>query len=377
MGIAPTKYVRALMREDYNRTRAGVTVDRDKRVIRGLKICGLESSNGRSYPIELLKANAGLYEGAACYLNHPAKAGDQRDVRDHVGRFVNVEARADGLYGDLEYLAESIYAAKLLETAERMPEQIGCSHNAEGDYEIINGRMTVTKLHEIRSVDIVADPATTNGLFEAKTMTHTFKSILESARKKFAGGKLLAVKRLIEDDSMVDPLAAEVPAADPETALSDGFKAGMYACVDSFCAGDLDLVGFVGKVKELAKAHDKLVDGGEAEVPAAEAEGDKPADEKKDEDKPMESRLIKLERRDATRDLCESIGFIPTKDQLNDLCEIENEPARKRFAESLKAAAGQKPVTETKPGVRSKIVTEGKPAEPLTAKQFVEQITRV
>lgn len=354
---------RIWLSEDYARTKSGVSVDTDKGVICGLKLCGLESSNGRKYPLATLETAKPLYEGVACYLNHPAKGDDSRVVQDHVGRFVNVRIEKDGLYGDLEYLKESQHAAQLVETATRMPEQIGCSHNAEGDTEIRDGVAFVTKLHEVRSVDIVADPATTNGLFEGKKRTMwTFKKLLESARKAFSGAQKAAINKLLEDDTMTDPLAAGVdePAGNPEDALSDGFKAGMYAVIDSFCSGDMDLASTLGKLKELAKAHDNLVDNGSGDEPTPE-EDDPAMDDKnnKDDKSTVESRLAKFERRDECRDLCESLEFIPTKDQLADLVEIEDPKRRKRIAESFKVLAEskvEKPV-DKKTGPKSKGAT--------------------
>ena len=46
-------------------------VDRQAGVIRGVKILGLESRNGRSYLPEALSQAAPLYEGAKVNVNHP------------------------------------------------------------------------------------------------------------------------------------------------------------------------------------------------------------------------------------------------------------------------------------------------------------------
>ena len=49
-------------------------VDRLAGVIRGVKILGLESRNGRTYLPEALAAAAPLYEGAKVNVNHPKGA---------------------------------------------------------------------------------------------------------------------------------------------------------------------------------------------------------------------------------------------------------------------------------------------------------------
>ena len=46
-------------------------VDREAGVLRGVKILGLQSRNGRSYLPEALSAASKLYEGAKVNVNHP------------------------------------------------------------------------------------------------------------------------------------------------------------------------------------------------------------------------------------------------------------------------------------------------------------------
>jgi len=144
-------------------------VDRDAGVIRGVKILGQESKNGRSYSEAALAQAAELYEGLGVNIDHDTKrtpAGDRKLV-DGFGYLQNVAVGADGVYGDLVYLKSHVLAEQVCEAAERMPRQLGLSHNAEGYVVTRDGKTIVEGISRIRSVDIVRSPATNRGLFES------------------------------------------------------------------------------------------------------------------------------------------------------------------------------------------------------------------
>src|SRR5215510_10167219 len=50
---------------------AAVRVDREQAIIRGVKIIGLVSRNGRRYRSAALAQAVGMYEGAKVNVNHP------------------------------------------------------------------------------------------------------------------------------------------------------------------------------------------------------------------------------------------------------------------------------------------------------------------
>src|SRR4030065_870408 len=77
-------------------------VDRQSGVIRGVKVLGLESRNGRSYLPEALAQAARLYEDAKGNVNHPkGNPTGPRDYQDRIGTIRNVALRAgEGLFGD-------------------------------------------------------------------------------------------------------------------------------------------------------------------------------------------------------------------------------------------------------------------------------------
>lgn len=144
-------------------------VDRRAGVLRGVKILGLESRNGRTYRPEALAQAAALYEGAKVNVNHP-KGGPYapRDYQDRIGVIRNVAARSDGLYGDFHFNPKHALAEQLLWDAEHAPENVGFSHHVEARTGRSGDRVTVEEILRVQSVDLVADPATTRGLFEGQ-----------------------------------------------------------------------------------------------------------------------------------------------------------------------------------------------------------------
>ncbi|MEN6366720.1 MAG: hypothetical protein ABFC88_07895 [Thermoguttaceae bacterium] len=142
-------------------------VNRTDGVIRGVRIIGLESSNGRRYLPEALQRAIPLYESAKVNVNHPSgNPAASRDYRDRLGVIRNVSADAGGLRGDLHYNPKHALAEQLAWDAEHAPENVGFSHNVEAKTSAKNGRVIVEAITRVISVDLVADPATTQGLFE-------------------------------------------------------------------------------------------------------------------------------------------------------------------------------------------------------------------
>ena len=142
-------------------------VDRESGVIEGVKILGLESRNGRTYLSAAAKAAIGLYEGAAVNVNHPrGSATSPRDYQDRIGRIRNVRADAGGLRADFQFNPKHPLAEQLIWDAEHSPENVGFSHNVEARCNRRGGREVVEEIIKVQSVDLVADPATTRGLFE-------------------------------------------------------------------------------------------------------------------------------------------------------------------------------------------------------------------
>lgn len=150
-------------------TADGARVDREAGVIHGVKLLGSLSTNRRKYSAKAIEQAAKMYEGAAVNVDHPSKPGTgERSVTDGIGWIQSVEVKDGVPYGDLHVLKSHPSAAMVLEAAERNPKRFGMSHNADGVVEVQEGRNVVTSINRVISVDIVQNPATTQGFFESE-----------------------------------------------------------------------------------------------------------------------------------------------------------------------------------------------------------------
>jgi hypothetical protein len=191
----------------------GVTlrVDRAAGVLRGVKLIGLESLNGRRYRPEALAAAVSLYEGAKVNVNHP-KEGPlaPRDYRDRLGVIREVEFRAEeGLFGTLHFNPKHAVAEQLAWDAEHNPRNVGFSHNVLARLTRDGAQSLVEAITHVQSVDLVADPASTRGLFEEQ------EEALGSAKPQAASAALTAESGLLVQEAMKrgDRLEAELKEA--------------------------------------------------------------------------------------------------------------------------------------------------------------------
>lgn len=150
---------------------AGLKTDADAGILRNVKVLGLDSVNRRQYLIESIRQAAPQYEGAKVNLNHPTakNPNEPRTIGDRFGKLVNVHVvEGDGLRADLKFNPKHHAAAEVLWWAENEPDCLGLSHNAVGRGRTeADGTFIVEEILSVRSVDLVADPATTKGLYEA------------------------------------------------------------------------------------------------------------------------------------------------------------------------------------------------------------------
>ena len=158
-----------LLREFCDSRGVSMRVDRQAGVIRGIKVLGLESRNGRTYLPDALAQAAHLYEDAKVNVNHPkGNPNGPRDYQDRIGTIRGVAVRAgEGLFADFHFNPKHVLAEQLIWDAEHAPENVGFSHNVEARTGRHGERVVVEAITRVQSVDLVADPATTRGLFES------------------------------------------------------------------------------------------------------------------------------------------------------------------------------------------------------------------
>jgi hypothetical protein len=157
-----------LLQEFVDSGRQTLRVDRSAGVIRGVKLLGLRSKNGRRYQEHALAAAVTLYEGAKVNINHPkGHPLSPRDYQDRLGVISGVEFRPQqGLFGDLHFNPKHSLSEQLMWDAEHASQNVGLSHNVLARTKREGDETVVEAITKVQSIDLVADPATTQGLFE-------------------------------------------------------------------------------------------------------------------------------------------------------------------------------------------------------------------
>jgi hypothetical protein len=140
-------------------------VDRSSGVIQGVKLLGTLSKKGREYPVSVIAKAAPMYEGMRVNIDH-VDPGQRRSLRDRIGIVKNVAVKEDGLYGDFHFNPKHALAEQIAWDAENAPQNLGFSHDTRGVVRSLGGRAVVESIEKVLSVDLVANPATTDGLFE-------------------------------------------------------------------------------------------------------------------------------------------------------------------------------------------------------------------
>lgn len=147
-------------------------VDRDAGMIRGVKLIGFDSKNGRHYPPAVLKSATGVYESAKVNIDHPERDPTQpRKYSERFGVIRNARfVEGQGVFGDFQFNPKHPLSEQVCWDAENNPEALGFSHNAllRVGKPLKDGREQIEQIIQVRSMDLVADPATTKSLYESE-----------------------------------------------------------------------------------------------------------------------------------------------------------------------------------------------------------------
>ena len=169
----------------------------DSPVVSGVKVLGIESKNGRKYPIEVMRKALKQYEGAIVNIDHPA-GSEPRSYEDRFGRLTNARMETDGIYADLAYNPKHPLAEGFQWWVKNDPKAIGLSHNAQAKTKMNQeGVEEIEEIVKVDSVDLVAEPATTAGLMECVMRAKETKqpSIkFRSEAREFKKGNRMNVK---------------------------------------------------------------------------------------------------------------------------------------------------------------------------------------
>ncbi len=153
--------------QEYSDNRGvALRVDRENGIIHGVKLLGAVSKKGREYPRDVMAKALPMYEGQRVNVDH-VEPGQRRSLRDRIGLVKNITLKDDGLYGDFHFNPKHALAEQIAWDAENAPQNLGFSHDTRGFSRSSGGKIVVESIDKVLSVDLVANPATTTGLFES------------------------------------------------------------------------------------------------------------------------------------------------------------------------------------------------------------------
>lgn len=406
-------------------------VDRDQRVIRGVRVLGLKSKNtGRSiglesdrpysYKPEAVEEALPMYEGAIVSIDHLAlsfspdgtRAGvaEDRKSRDRFGRLRNARVDDNGIVADLEYLEKHPMAPQILEAAERMPELFALSHHADIEATMESGEPVVARILRVRGVDIIGtEPGTTTTLFESEIqMTKPADAataventaVMDDTTVEDHGPPhdedvveqdgVVADDALEEDEESVENLEPPVDAT-PEDAVKGGFKAAIMQVLDeegdeeAMAAKLTALLAAMSSAKDALKGESGGDDSGSDDSDTAESATDtKPEEGSSQVVESLQAEVDSLKKREKARETLESKGLKQTKSRVTALALIDDEEVVTGLIEGwVSEDAKAETVQEDGPGTstprsRPKVTTEeSKKTEEVndpTPKQAIETL---
>ncbi len=361
---ATRRLLSTYLREDIARGHVD-RVDRAAGVIYGVKVVGAESGNthgmagatkGTRYTPEALQRAIGLYENAHVYANHPPRSQPlaERKIGEKMGWLKNVRIKEGELYADLHVLLSHEDAPAVLEAAERNPELFGMSHNANGRGEVKDGWFVIHEIPEVKSVDVVSDPATNSSLFESRSHMKPVKSILEAKvlpkLRKAAAKRLKALLEGMGDD-------AKMEEGDDSEDHRDHLFSAYKACSESDPEMGNKILGMLKNKKD-----DDDEDAKESE----EDDDEKDTKESEDDDDDKDAKESRKARRSADPTVKQLREEMDARDLVEDAgLTFATPKARKAFTRSLigLSESDRKDVIEDRKA-QQKQAGNGKPPAP-------------
>ena len=149
-------------------------IDREKGIVRGVKLLGVRSKNRRDYETPGVRVSAAkLLPNTAIYIDHPATATTARSYRDKFGAVGSkVEyIPGKGHFGDIHFNPKHAAAEQFVWDVLNAPKTFGMSINSSVKYadngrRNKNGDQVVESIEVLRTLDVVTRPGTTDGIFE-------------------------------------------------------------------------------------------------------------------------------------------------------------------------------------------------------------------
>jgi hypothetical protein len=316
-------------------------VDAEAGIIHDVKILGASSANKRRYTEKAVESGRSLYEGLNCNVDHPADPRQARACRSAYDRFGWLEGckpQGGELYGDLHLLKTHRITPVLLEAAQKRPQTFGLSHNADGEgYYDKDGTFVVESLPVVRSVDLVADPATTKSLFESiQPMTKKLRQVIAEAAVR------PEVKKILEDmaDTYQD---LDMPAEGAPGDKPEDHKQHLVNAVGCLLKSDKpEHHDMAGKIARLMRPEGK----------GDEDDEDEDVKKRKAAGEPMPKEETREAKQARIKGLCDLAGFEPAQPVLESLCLLPTDAAAITMIKQLKSLAAPQPTDPFAPGQR-------------------------
>jgi len=161
----------------------GLSIDREKGLIEGVKILGAKSRNGNFYTDQALNAVASLYEGVDVYDGHHT-----RKYSDHVGTITAPYRKGDAVFGALQLRKHHALYEQVLDDAENNPGNLALSHEVmDGDYEatMVSEGRRIDDIFKVDAVAIVKRGGTNKSLVEEEDVATKEIKTLDDLREAY------------------------------------------------------------------------------------------------------------------------------------------------------------------------------------------------
>lgn len=132
--------------------------------INNISLLGAFSKNNRIYTQEALESAVQIFEGSPAFYIHSQK--DRNPRKELIGKFTDLKVKNSRVKGTLNVLEKE--SDFIFDLADRMPELAGFSVNATVKYRKEGKQEIIEEFLRRKSVDLVTDPATVQGLFESQ-----------------------------------------------------------------------------------------------------------------------------------------------------------------------------------------------------------------
>ena len=141
-------------------------IDREAGVLRGVKLLGLEFE--RPHVLTRRAGNGQEPVRRRVNVNHPKSHPlASRDYQDRLGLVRYRPAAGGRAVRRFPFQSQACLGRTAALGRQHVPENVGFSHNVQGRTVRQGDQTVVEAILKVHSVDLVADPATTSGLFEA------------------------------------------------------------------------------------------------------------------------------------------------------------------------------------------------------------------